>query len=89
MADKYVTDFFVVNRWILRFAGIWRPDTQNDILQALYTLYVIGIFVFVNLFFTFTEFLSLLYTYGNEYDLIKNVSFALTHLMGAVKVKTE
>ncbi|CAG9857621.1 unnamed protein product [Phyllotreta striolata] len=86
MPDSYPEDFFVVNRWILKFAGMWRPDTDNVIIQALYTTYVIGIFLFVNIFFTSTEFLSLLYTYGNEYDLIKNISFALTHLMGAVKV---
>ncbi|XP_072386240.1 odorant receptor 33a-like isoform X2 [Diabrotica undecimpunctata] len=65
---------------------MWRPESQNDVIQSLYTLYVIGIFLFVNLFFTFTEFLSILYVYNNEYDLIKNISFALTHFMGAVKV---
>lgn len=87
MVERYAQDFFEVNRWILRFAGLWRPETGNKLVQKFYTAYAIAIFLFVNLYFTATEFLSLIFTVENEYDLIKNLSFALTHLMGAVKVK--
>ncbi|CAG9819146.1 unnamed protein product [Phaedon cochleariae] len=86
MSDTYAEDFFVINRWILKCAGMWRPETKNENIRILYTAYVTGIFLFVNIFFTGTEFLSLISTFGHEYDFIKNVSFLLTHLMGAVKV---
>lgn len=78
--------FFFVNQWILKIGALWKPDTENVILQTLYTVYAVGTFLFVNVFFTTTEFASLLYTYNNEYDFIKNISFALTHLLGAFKV---
>ncbi|XP_050315801.1 odorant receptor 4-like [Anthonomus grandis grandis] len=83
---NYVTDFFSVNRWMLRCAGLWRPNTSNQTIQKLYTIYAITVFLFVNVWFTFTEFISLFYTYKNQYELIKNVNFFLTHFMGAVKV---
>ncbi|XP_066144369.1 odorant receptor 2a-like isoform X2 [Euwallacea fornicatus] len=83
---KYAQDFFSVNRWILRCAGLWRPSTINKYIQICYTFYAILVFAFVNLWFTFTEFVSLFYTFKNEYELIKNVNFFLTHFMGAIKV---
>ncbi|KAJ8978674.1 hypothetical protein NQ317_019110 [Molorchus minor] len=86
MSPEYAEDFFVVNRWIIRCAGLWSPETKNGTIQNMYKIYAILIVAFVNVFFTATEFVSLYYTYGNEYDLIKNISFALTHLMGAIKV---
>lgn len=86
MSDSYESDFFVVNRWILKLGALWKPEISNLILIYLYEVYAIGTFLFVNIFFTTTEFISLLETYDNEYDLIKNISFALTHLLGAFKV---
>nr|UQK85193.1 odorant receptor 3 [Hylobius abietis] len=82
----YARDFFVVNRWMLMCAGLWRPETKNKYIQFFYTVYAVTVFVFVNLWFTFTEFVSLFYTYKDKYELIKNVNFFLTHLMGALKV---
>ncbi|CAG9768024.1 unnamed protein product [Ceutorhynchus assimilis] len=84
--ESYATDFFVVNRWMLRCAGLWRPQSKSKQLQFCYTIYAITVFLFVNIWFTFTEFVSLFYTYKNEYELIKNVNFFLTHFMGALKV---
>ncbi|XP_066259995.1 odorant receptor 2a-like [Euwallacea similis] len=83
---EYAQDFFSINRWILRCAGLWRPSSANKYIQICYTLYAILVFAFVNLWFTFTEFVSLFYTFRNEYELIKNVNFFLTHFMGAIKV---
>lgn len=79
-------DFFFLNRWIMRFAGLWLPDSQNPNVQTAYKIYAIFVFVFVNLYFTATEFVSLFYTYKDLSEFIKNINFALTHLMGAVKV---
>ncbi|ERL93647.1 hypothetical protein D910_10935 [Dendroctonus ponderosae] len=84
--EVYATDFFSVNRWILKCAGLWPPSTPNRVVRRLYQLYTIGVFLFVNLWFTGTEFVSLFYTYKSQYELIKNVNFFLTHFMGAVKV---
>lgn len=85
MSAHYVSDFFIINQWVLKLGALWGPDNDN-ILKKLYNLYAIGTTLFVNLFFTTTEFVSFADTYGNEYDLIKNISFALTHLLGAMKV---
>ncbi|XP_030767442.1 uncharacterized protein LOC115891179 [Sitophilus oryzae] len=82
----YAKDFFKINRWMLKCAGLWKPDTTNKTIQLLYRVYVIVVFLFVNLWFTSTEFGSLFSTYKDEYPLIKNVNFFLTHFMGAVKV---
>ncbi|KAJ8934676.1 hypothetical protein NQ318_015145 [Aromia moschata] len=85
MSKPYARDFFVANRWILRCAGLWPPEIQNRAIQIAYKAYSIAIFLFVNCFFTASEFVSLYYTYNSRYHLIKNVGFGLTHLMGAVK----
>nr|QXE93230.1 odorant receptor 4 [Eucryptorrhynchus brandti] len=82
----YSSDFFIINRWMLRVAGLWKPETRNKYVQLCYQIYAVTVFLFVNVWFTFTEFMSLFYTYKNKYELIKNVNFFLTHLMGAVKV---
>lgn len=84
--QRYATDFFSVNQWMLRRSGLWRPSNKNKSLQFCYTLYAIFVFIFVNLWFTSTEFISLFYTYKDKYALIKNVNFFLTHFMGAIKV---
>lgn len=84
--QRYATDFFSVNQWMLRRAGLWRPSTKNQYYQFCYTLYAISVFIFVNSWFTSTEFISLFYTYKDKYALIKNVNFFLTHFMGAIKV---
>jgi hypothetical protein len=84
--DEYIEDVFVVNRWILRCAGLWFPDSKSKLIQIPYKIYAVVVFLFVNVYFTSTEFLSLFYTYKNLYDFIKNVNFFLTHFMGAVKV---
>lgn len=86
MPKSDISDFFAVNQKILKLGALWRPTLKNFILNYLYTVYAIGTFLFVNVFFTSTEFISLVNTFGNEYDLIKNISFALTHLLGAFKV---
>lgn len=86
MSDEYIQDVFIVNRWILRLAGLWRPSNPSKIIQNLYVTYAVFVYLFVNLFFTGTEFLSLFYTYKNLYKFIKNINFFLTHFMGAVKV---
>ncbi|XP_057661739.1 odorant receptor 94b-like [Diorhabda carinulata] len=86
MKDPYAHDFFVANRWLLKIAGLWRPENENNIIQFLYTVYVTIIFLYVNMFFMLTEFVSIFYVYGNQFDLIKNISWALTHFMGTVKV---
>lgn len=83
---EYIKDVFVVNRWILRFAGLWVPDNRAKSIQFLYKCYAIFVFLFVNLYFTATEFLSLFYTYKHLFSFIKNINFFLTHFMGAVKV---
>lgn len=80
-----VKDYFVCNRVILRFAGLWQPEKATSLQNHLYKIYAIFIFLFVNLFFTTTEFISIYETRRNLYALIKNINFALTHLMGAVK----
>lgn len=85
MNEPYAEDFFVVNRWLLRCAGLWSPNSRHKIVLVSYKIYSIGIFL-VNIFFTATEFASFCYTYRNEYDLLKNISIALTHLMGAIKI---
>nr|WJJ63303.1 odorant receptor 3 [Pachyrhinus yasumatsui] len=85
-SNSYATDFFFVNRWMLRCAGLWRPESKNERVQFLYKIYAIIVFIFVNLWFTSTEFVSLFYTYKNESEFIKNINFFLTHFMGAVKV---
>lgn len=82
----YASDFFLVNRWMLRCAGLWRPEVKNKYVQLSYTIYAVTVFLFVNLWFTSTEFVSLFYTYRDEYEFIKNINFFLTHLMGALKV---
>lgn len=81
----FCRDYFFCNRIILRFAGLWRPDKVGNFQKFLYQCYAIFVFLFVNLFFTTTEFVSLLETRRDLHDLIKNINFALTHLMGAVK----
>lgn len=86
MAAAYANDYFVANRWLLILAGLWRPDINNQLIQKLYKIYAVAIFLYVNVYFTTTEFVSLLYTYGSVYDLLKNISFAITHLLGASKV---
>lgn len=78
-------DFFVYNRIFLKCAGLWAPENQTTILSYLYKSYATFIFLFVNVYFTFTEFVSLMQTYRNLHDVIKNINFALTHLMGAIK----
>lgn len=79
-------DYFLYNRLILRFAGLWQPDHYATPLQKiLYNTYATFTFLFVNVFFTTTEFISLYETRHDLYALIKNINFALTHLMGAVK----
>lgn len=78
-------DCFFCNRIILRFAGLWQPEKMTRLQKFLYRTYAVFVFLFVNLFFTTTEFISLWETRKNFYDLIKNINFALTHLMGAVK----
>lgn len=83
--DDSVDDFFIVNRWILKCAGLWLPENQNFYIQSLYKLYTISVFIFVNVYFTSTEFVSLFYTFNHLHDFIKNIGFALTHLMGAIK----
>ena len=84
--DAYTKDVFIVNRWILRCAGLWKPSSPSKFIQIPYKIYAIIVFLFVNLYFTSTEFFSLFYTYKNLDDFIKNVNFFLTHFMGAVKV---
>ncbi|RZC42074.1 odorant receptor 71a, partial [Asbolus verrucosus] len=84
--EPYVKDVFVVNRWILRLAGLWKPDNSSKYVQIAFRIYAVVVFLFVNIYFTTTEFLSLFYTYKNLYDFIKNVNFFLTHFMGAAKV---
>lgn len=79
------TDYFFFNRVILRCAGLWQPENPSYTRRLLYRAYAIFVFLFVNLYFTTTEFVSLLETWKDLNDLIKNVNFALTHLMGAVK----
>lgn len=78
-------DYFSYNRYILKCAGLWAPENCSYTSKILYRLYAIFVFLFVNLYFTSTEFVSLFDTYKRPYDLIKNVNFALTHAMGAVK----
>lgn len=78
-------DYFPCNRVILRFAGLWQPENLTNFQKFLFRYYATFTFLFVNLFFTATEFVSLLETRRNLNDLIKNINFALTHLMGAVK----
>ncbi|EFA10800.2 odorant receptor 94a [Tribolium castaneum] len=86
MSDEYVKDVFIANRWMLRCAGLWTPSTRSKLVQIPYKIYAIVVFLFVNVYFTSTEFLSLFYTHKNLYNFIKNVNFFLTHFMGAVKV---
>ncbi|XP_060529460.1 odorant receptor 4-like [Cylas formicarius] len=83
---EYAEDFFYVNRWILRLAGLWCPENKNPYAQFAYNAYAIVVFLFPNLWFTSTEFVSLFYTYKREDAFIKNINFFLTHFMGAVKV---
>lgn len=78
-------DYFAYNRWILKCAGLWAPDSCSLKIKILYSLYAVFVFLFVNLYFTTTEFISLFDTYKNPYNMIKNINFALTHMMGAAK----
>lgn len=78
-------DYFFCNRIILRCAGLWEPESVSRLQRLAYRAYAIFVFVFVNIVFTATEFVSLLETRRDLHDLIKNINFALTHLMGAVK----
>lgn len=82
---SYPDDFFFFNRFILRYAGLWSPETTRPLFRFLYASYAVLVLVFVNVWFTATEFVSIFSTYRDLHDLIKNVNFALTHLMGAVK----
>lgn len=84
-----MTDFFILNRCILKIGGLWKPDSKNMALSLLYRAYALGTIFFVNIFFTSTEFISLMHTYNDEYNLIKNINFALTHLLGAFKVSSK
>ncbi|KAF2904685.1 hypothetical protein ILUMI_01491 [Ignelater luminosus] len=84
--SEYEKDHFILNRWILRGAGLWAPETKSKIIKIGFNCYAVIVFLFVNLFFTPTEFVSIKDTYKNLNALIKNLSFALTHLLGAIKV---
>ncbi|KAL1501294.1 hypothetical protein ABEB36_006641 [Hypothenemus hampei] len=86
MNKEQALSFFNVNRWMLRCAGLWRPEIKNQYWQRLYTIYGIVVFLFVNLWFTATEFISIFYTMKNQFEFIKNINFFLTHFMGAIKV---
>lgn len=82
--DNYPENYFHYNRIILRCAGLWAPD-DCSLVKHLYKIYAVFVFLFVNLYFTSTEFVSLFQTYKEPHELIKNVNFALTHFMGAIK----
>lgn len=84
--SEYGKDHFILNRWILRGAGLWAPETKSKIISIGFKCYAVIVFLFVNLFFTSTEFISIKDTYKDLNMLIKNLSFALTHLLGAIKV---
>lgn len=81
----YPKDYFSFNRFMLRYAGLWAPENSKPLVKILYFSYATLVFVFVNVYFTGTEFVSLIQTYREPHDMIKNINFALTHLMGAIK----
>lgn len=83
--SEYAKNYFVFNRWMLKYAGLWAPTKPHVIIYYLYKCYQIVVFLFVNLYFTATEFLCIMETKHNVDFLIKNINFALTHLMGAFK----
>ncbi|CAH0559576.1 unnamed protein product [Brassicogethes aeneus] len=80
------SDFFFFNRWILKIAGLWLPENKTWYVQLIYKIYALTIFISMYCFFVMTEFISLLYTYSDLNDLIKNLSFCLTDLLATGKV---
>ncbi|CAH0559635.1 unnamed protein product [Brassicogethes aeneus] len=80
------SDFFFFNRWILKIAGLWLPENKTWYIQLIYKIYALTIFISIYCFFVMTEFISLLDTYSDLNDLIKNLSFCLTDLLTTGKV---
>lgn len=61
------------------------PDTKSKIAIFFFRVYAAIVFLFVNVWFTSTEFISIKDTKHDWELLIKNINFALTHMMGAFK----
>ncbi|CAH0559575.1 unnamed protein product [Brassicogethes aeneus] len=80
------SDFFFFNRWILKIAGLWLPENKTWYVQLIYKIYALTIFISIYCFFVMTQFISLLDTYSDLNDLIKNLSFCLTDLLTSGKV---
>lgn len=83
--SQYAKNHFGLNRWILTYAGLWVPDTKSKIAIFFFRVYAAIVFLFVNVWFTSTEFISIKDTKHDWELLIKNINFALTHMMGAFK----
>lgn len=83
--SNYVQNYFIFNRWMLMCAGLWTPNFKSNISKRIYNIYSVFVFIFVNIWFTSTEFICIKDTYTNLDFLIKNINFGLTHFMGALK----
>ncbi|CAH0554506.1 unnamed protein product [Brassicogethes aeneus] len=80
------SDFFFFNRWVLKVAGLWSPDSKNRRIQIIYKMYSIFVFISVYCFYVISEFIALLYTYKNLNDFTKNLGIALTSFMATEKI---
>ncbi|CAH0553877.1 unnamed protein product [Brassicogethes aeneus] len=80
-------DFFFFNRWILKIAGLWLPDSKNWYVQFVYKLYAFTELISVYCIFVISEFISLFYNHSHDLNgFMKNLSFGLTDLLASGKV---
>lgn len=83
---QYPNNYFDVNIEILKIATIWYPEDSTKLKYGLYHVFSIFSFLFCIVFCTPSEFISLLYTWGDLNAFIMNLGIALTHGICNIKV---